>query len=413
MPPCAPSTVRAQAWDRLGAPSLRVAGHEGRRQDRCSPAAVEADGETRRRRRAVTVAVVPLTSRLPSGPQRAWSSTRSPARYSRSLVHPGPAMAGPAEHAGLDQAGPDAVGEVLGVGVGHDQRRHLLGAVPGDVVADGVGHGLRGSGPGWRARAPSRARPATVGTAVGSPRRSRPRACRSAGSTWRRLTVSRAEGIAAVVGERVRCGRRRRRRRPAGTGGGRPAPIPTRPGRRPRAARTASTSAVEVWEISSSTTTVPGRQRPVGQVDAQPGDRLGVQAGAGQLGHRLGRGGHRHHRPAVGGGGLGGGVQHRGLAVPGRRQHGPQAAALTGQHPHRRHLILPQSRRAGQRRLGRRLGDSRARTGGQGVHQSQRCGPPRPGGRRSTTAPAGAGPPRYRGSGAPPGPSRRTGRPWR
>ncbi len=44
---------------------------------------------------AVTVAVVPLTSGVPEGPQRAWRSTLSPAWYSRSAVHPGPTRAGP------------------------------------------------------------------------------------------------------------------------------------------------------------------------------------------------------------------------------------------------------------------------------------------------------------------------------
>ena len=88
----------------------------------------------------------------------------------------------------------------------------------------------------------------------------------------------------------------------------------------------------------------PRRQRPVGQVDAQPGDRAGVQTGAGQLGDRFGRGGHRHHRPAVGGGGLGRGVQHGRLAVTGRGQHTPHARALIGQHHDRRHLIPTQAR---------------------------------------------------------------------
>ena len=68
-------------------------------------------------------------------------------------------------------------------------------------------------------------------------------------------------------------------------------------------------------------------QRPVAQIDAQPGDGASIQAGPGQLGHRLGRGGHRDHRPTLAGRGLGGGAQHGRLAVPSRGQHGPQAAA--------------------------------------------------------------------------------------
>ncbi len=40
-------------------------------------------------------------------------------------------------------------------------------------------------------------------------------------------------------------------------------------------------------------------ERSVGQVDPHTGDGPGIQAGAGQLGRRLGRGGHGHHRAAV------------------------------------------------------------------------------------------------------------------
>lgn len=47
----------------------------------------------------------------------------------------------------------------------------------------------------------------------------------------------------------------------------------------------------------------PGGQRPVGQVDAQSGDGAGVEAGASQLSDSLGGTRHRHHRPAVCGGG--------------------------------------------------------------------------------------------------------------
>ena len=88
----------------------------------------------------------------------------------------------------------------------------------------------------------------------------------------------------------------------------------------------------------------PRGQRPVGQVDAQPGDGAGVQTGASQLGDRLGGGGHRHDRPAVGGGGLGRGVQHGRLAVTGRGQHTPHPCALIGQHHDRRDLIGTQTR---------------------------------------------------------------------
>ena len=64
-------------------------------------------------------------------------------------------------------------------------------------------------------------------------------------------------------------------------------------------------------------------ERPVGQVDPQPGDSPGVQAGARQLGYRLGRRRHRHDRAAVSCHGAGGGMEHRRLAVPSRCQHRP------------------------------------------------------------------------------------------
>ena len=102
-----------------------------------------------------------------------------------------------------------------------------------------------------------------------------------------------------------------------------------------------------------------GRERPVGQLDPQPGDRPRLQAGTGQLGHRLGRGGHGHDRAAVCRCGLGGGVEHGGLPVPGRGEHRPEAAALPGQHLDRRYLVLPELRRRRQRRLQDGAFDSR------------------------------------------------------
>ena len=90
------------------------------------------------------------------------------------------------------------------------------------------------------------------------------------------------------------------------------------------------------------------RQRPVGQVEPQPGDRPCVQAGTGQLGYRLGRRRHGHDRAAVCCRGLGRGVEHGGLPVPGRGQHRPEAAALPRQHLDRRHLVLPERRRGRQ-----------------------------------------------------------------
>lgn len=128
MPPWAPSTVRAHACDMLGAPSRRAPDTNPAGSSASTPPSrrtLRPVGSTR-----VTVAVVPLTSRLPEGPQRACSRTRSPARYSRSPVQPGP----------------DAVGQILGVNVGYHQRRHLLRAIAVDVGADSVRHRLAGVG---------------------------------------------------------------------------------------------------------------------------------------------------------------------------------------------------------------------------------------------------------------------------
>ena len=160
-------------------------------------------------------------------------------------------------------------------------------------------------------------------------------------------------GDTALVWRAVRCGRRSRRRRPAGTGGGRPAPRSTRPGRRrPRPGRP-RLRAVGVWEISSSTTTVPAASGPLARsmrsraivrasrpAPASSATALAVVATA------------TTGRPSAGRG-LGGGVQHGRLAVTGRGEHSPQAAALLGQHPDRRHLVLPQPGRRPQRRLQR------------------------------------------------------------
>ena len=135
----------------------------------------------------------------------------------------------------------------------------------------------------------------------------------------------------------------------------------------------------------------PGRKRPVAQVDAQPGDRFGLQAGAAQLGHRLSRGGHRHHRSAVVGGRTGCGVQHRRLPITSRRQDGPQAATGTGEHRHRGRLVLTESRLQSQGGIHRRGVDDRCGACGQCVHQGDRAVLERPvGGRRPLSRPAAA-----------------------
>ena len=135
------------------------------------------------------------------------------------------------------------------------------------------GHGLAGLGRACVLVLPPVLGAQAAGTRRDHPGEAGPSASRSAGSTWRRLTVRQAEAMADRRRRAVRCGQRCRRRRPAGTGGGRRAPRSTRPDRRPPRPGRPRPQSVGVWEISSSTTTVPRRQRPVGQIDAQPGDR--------------------------------------------------------------------------------------------------------------------------------------------
>ena len=104
----------------------------------------------------VTVAVVPLTSRLAAPPQRACSSTRSPARYSRSLLHPGPVIAGPARlplparRARMRSARSSAsVWDTTSAATWSAPKRV-------DVRADSPRPSPPGWRPGWCARAPSR-----------------------------------------------------------------------------------------------------------------------------------------------------------------------------------------------------------------------------------------------------------------
>ncbi len=414
MPPWAPSTVRAQAWERFGRAVLAGALHERRRQAsprcRCRRAGRPARLVSTRGDGGGGAVDQPAARRAAAGVQE--HPVPGPVLPVGRPPRAGHGRAG--EDAAGGQAGPDAVGQVLGVGVGHDQRRHLLGAVA-------------------RRCRRRRRRPWPGGSAAGL-------ACScsqpcSARSCWDRGGVAPAEQVEGlpVGGVDLAAVDRQPGRRdnagswravsmwsaipPAPTGWdwrGSPSTHIDPPGQASTAARTASTSRVGVWEISSRTTTVPGRQRPVGQVDAQPGDGAGVQAGAGQLGHRLGRGGHRHHRPAVGRRGLGGGVQHGGLAVT-----RPGPAPPAGCRPPRPAPSPPPpgprpSAGAAARAASTADGaDGRGGDGRPGRPSGPGCGPPAPGGRPSTTAPAGAGPPPRRGSGAPPGRRRGTGRPWR
>ena len=66
-------------------------------------------------------------------------------------------------------------------------------------------------------------------------------------------------------------------------------------------------------------------------------------------------------------------MQHGGLPVPGRRQHGPEAPALPRQHPHGGHLVLAQVGSGVKRCFGGGRGDRRAGPGGQGGYQGQRA----------------------------------------
>ena len=129
------------------------------------------------------------------------------------------------------------------------------------------------------------------------------------------------------------------------------------------------------------------RQRPVGEVEAKPGDRRGRQPGVGQFGDGFGGRGHRDHRATVGGGGVRGGKDHGGLAVPGGGEHRPHAATVTAQRERRRvdqrrgGRRTPRRRRSWRGRSGRRVG-RRAGQAGRGWRLRG------PGGRRWTSGPA-------------------------
>ena len=275
------------------------------------------------------------------------------------------------------------------------------------------GHGLGGPRPGWRARAPSPARCAAAGIRAASPRRSRSRASRSAGSTWRRLTVSRADGIRPAVASCSMWSAASRRRRPAGTGGDRPAPIRSRPDRRrPRPApprppggglgdlvqhhHRPGASGPLVRSMRSRAIVRASRPAPASSATA-----LAVVATA------------ITGRPSAAGG-LGGGVQHGRLSVAGRGEH-----STAGSHPHRPAPRPPPPDPRPRPGLGparlrnRRCADRRDGPGGQGVGQGQRAVLHRPVGggrplRRPAPARLGIGGQPHRRARTP-----RTGRPWR
>ena len=129
MPPWAPSTVRAQAWDTFGDPSARTALDEaGWESHRFAPVGTEqhtlfvdggdgADGAVDEWGVAVAVAGV---------------EQHPVARLVAAIGCPsGTGDRGPGERAGVGEPAADAVGEVFGLGVGHDQGDRVLGTVGG------------------------------------------------------------------------------------------------------------------------------------------------------------------------------------------------------------------------------------------------------------------------------------------
>ena len=197
----------------------------------------------------------------------------------------------------------------------------------------------------WWCSQPARSRSSWL---VGmSPARKRPRAWRSMGSAWRRLTVS-----SAVATRPCRtCSDSQTARPPAPTGWawrGSPTIHTCPPGQATAAASTTSASRVDSWENSSTITTQPGRQLVVVQGEAGHGG--GRDTHLAQLAHGLIGGRDGQDRPAGPAGRVHGGGQGGGLAVPGRGDHRPQPGPGPGQHGHRRGLIVTEPRR---RRPGR------------------------------------------------------------
>ena len=273
----------------------------------------------------------------------------------------------PIEGAGISEAGPDAVGEVFGVGVGHHQRRHRLRPIGVDVVADGRGHRLAGL-----ARPGVLVLPAALGAQLLGPGRL-PAAEQSQRLAIRDIELTAVHrqpgrGDTALLGEVFDVVGHPARADRLGLAGVAQHPQPPVGAGVDRGQNGLDFGGGGLGDLIQHHHR-PGGQRSVGQVDAQPGDRAGVQAGACQLGDRLGRGGHRHDRPALGGGGFGRGVQHGRLAVTGRGEHTAHSCALIGQRHDRRYLIGTQTRLRSLR-LGHRGGaDRRDPPGGEGVGQ--------------------------------------------
>ncbi len=215
----------------------------------------------------------------------------------------GPGDRGPGEGAGVGESAADAVGEVLGLGVGHDEGDRGLGAVADDVGGDGVGHRPPGVLRVWRRCVPSRGRGAAVVTRSGRRRSSRIEGVAVVGVDLAAVDGQPGGGDRSGVGAGCRSRRRSRRLSPTGPGAGRRGPTADRRGRRrPRRGRCGA-SRVEVWEISSRMTTVPAGSGPLVRSTRKLGDRAGRQAGGRRArrppspsSRRRGRAGHRRSR---------------------------------------------------------------------------------------------------------------------
>ena len=263
------------------------------------------------------------------------------------------------------QAGTDAVGQVLAVGVGHSQHGHGHGAVGNDVGHHRLGHGLSGGerrgllvlppvlGPdglaGRRPPGPQLGQGLAVGAlalaAVGAQRRGhdgalRPQLRHLRSQSPRPHSGSLA-GIAQApqrrsVGGRYRLQHRRR--------------VPGR----------------DLAHLVEHHDGARG-EGPLGEVDAQAGDGGRLQAHRAQASHGLIGGGHAEHGPPGPGAGRCGGVHGGGLAEPGRGDHRAQVGAGAAKGPHGLDLVGAQAALGGDGGLHQLPVDSGRGAGGQGA----------------------------------------------
>ena len=138
-----PSTVRAQAWEQLGLPSVRCPSTKGRgsmtprpRSSTACSAVVGHGGD------GDDAAVVEA---LPAGAEGAVDEDAVAGGVAAFALVPGRAGEfGAVDVPGGAEAAPDAVGEVFAVGVGDGEGHDAGGAVGGDVGGGGVGEGFPG-----------------------------------------------------------------------------------------------------------------------------------------------------------------------------------------------------------------------------------------------------------------------------